>query len=216
MQSWIRTKFQEYHIVDSVEQWSPDYISNRDKFLTELSGLPVSSSARWKFYMLRIERRLRYIKAEHQPFGKLSGEDLITLQVLLSTISSLSTSDVSKLYTKTALINDASALTFASIGTSRTRVEALLQKGVLKELIDPAITSDKRKKYIYASANTRVEFYQDCILEMLSHIGRVADLFGQDSMQLQREVDLFAEYQIITKEEIFRFLEERKNETERN
>ena len=210
MKSWLRTKFEKYQIIDRPEQWSSDYLSNRDKFLTELSGSPVSSSARWKFYLLRIERRCRYIEAEHQPFKKLSGEELVTLQALHSTIVSLKASDVSRLFTKTGLISKTSALTSASLGTSRTWVEALLQRGVLKELTDPAITADRRKKYLYASANTRVEFYKGCIYEMLSHIIGVQGLFGRNSVQMQRELDLFAGYQILTKEEIIQFLEERK------
>ena len=214
MQNWIDLKFESYAITDSVDQWSPAYISDRDKFLTRLSGTSVSSANRWKFYILRVERRLRYVYAEHQPFKKLSGEDLVTLQALRSTIISLEASDVSLLFAKTDLISKISAVTFSSLGTSRTWVEALIQRGVLKELTDSAITSDKRKKYLYASANTRVKFYKDCIREMLNHISGVANLFGQESIQLQREIDLFAGYQVITKGEIFQFLEERKNLTE--
>ena len=210
MQNWINLKFESYAITDSVDQWSPAYIFDRDKFLTRLSGTGVSSVNRWKFYILRVERRLRYADAEHQPFKKLSGEDLITLQALRSTIISLKASDVSLLFAKTDLMSKTSALTFSSAGTSRTWVEALIQKGVLKELTDSAITSDKRKKYLYASANTRVEFYKQCIHEMLNHIRGVADLFGKESMQLKREIDLFAGYEVLTKEEIFQFLEEKK------
>ena len=210
MQNWINLKFESYAITDSVDQWSPAYIFDRDKFLTRLSGTGVSSVNRWKFYILRVERRLRYADAEHQPFKKLSGEDLITLQALRSTIISLKASDVSLLFAKTDLMSKTSALTFSSAGTSRTWVEALIQKGVLKELTDSAITSDKRKKYLYASANTRVRFYKHCIHEMLNHISGVADLFGKESMQLKREIDLFAGYQVLTKEEIFQFLEEKK------
>ena len=129
----------------------------------------------------------------------------------VNTIISLKASDVSLLFAKTDLMSKTSALTFSSSGTSRTWVEALIQKGVLKELTESAITSDKRKKYLYASANTRVKFYKYCIHEMLNHISGVADLFGQESIQLKREIDLFAGYQVLTKEEIFQFLEERTN-----
>ena len=100
MQNWINLKFESYAITDSVDQWSPAYIFDRDKFLTRLSGTGVSSVNRWKFYILRVERRLRYADAEHQPFKKLSGEDLITLQALRSTIISLKASDVSLLLLK--------------------------------------------------------------------------------------------------------------------
>ena len=210
MPDWVDLKFESYAITDSIDQWSPSYISDRDKFLTSLTGTSVSLANRWKFYILRVERRLRYVNAEHQPFKKLSGEDLVTLLALHTTIISLSISDVSKLYTKTALIGSVSALTNTSVGTARTWVEALTQKGVIKELSDPTLTNDKRKKYLYAPSNTRVEFYKDCIYEMVVHIGRVADLFGQHSIQLQREIDLFAGYEIIKKEEIFQFLEEIK------
>ena len=206
MQNWIDLKFESYAISDSVDQWSPAYIFERDKFLTRLSGTDVSSVNRWKFYILRVERRLRYIDAKHQPFKKLSGEDLVTLQVLRSTLMSLRISKVSNLYTKTALISNASVLTFASTGTSRAWVEALIQKGVIKELTDPAITGDKRRKYLFASAATRTEFYKNCVLEMLYHIHGVQTLFGQDSMQLQREVNLFVGYDILTKEEIYEYL----------
>lgn len=206
VEKWLSEKFEKYQIVDTPDQWSIDYIPKRDKFLTELSGSPVSSKCRWKFYILRVERRLRYIDAKHQPFKKLSGEDQVTLQVLRSTLMSLRISKVSNLYTKTALISNASALTFASTGTSRAWVEALIQKGVIKELTDPAITGDKRRKYLFASAATRTEFYKNCILEMLYHIHGVQTLFGQGSMQLQREVDLFVGYDILTKEEIYEYL----------
>ena len=210
VEKWLREKFEKYQIVDTMDQWSIDYISKRDNFLTELSGSPVSSCFRWNFYILRVERRLGYINAKHQPFRKLSGEDLVTLQVLRSTLMSLRISKVSNLYTKTALISNASVLTFASTGTSRAWVEALIQKGVIKELTDPAITGDKRRKYLFASAATRTEFYKNCVLEMLYHIHGVQTLFGQGSMQLEREVDLFVGYDILTKEEISQFLEEKK------
>lgn len=92
------------------------------------------------------------------------------------------------------------------MGTSRVWVEALIQKGVIKELTDPAITGDKRRKYLFASAATRTEFYKNCVLEMLYHIHGVATSFGQKSTQLKRENDLFVGYDILTKEEIYEYL----------
>ena len=88
------------------------------------------------------------------------------------------------------------------MGTARTWVESLLQKRVLKELSNPSVIADKRKKYLYASDTTRVEFYKDCVIEMLGHIHGVSELFGADSVQFVKEVDLFAEYKIISKEKI--------------
>ena len=210
MEVWIDAKFEKYAIVDREDQWSPGYITDRDKFLSSLNGSPVSSVKRWKFYILRVERRLRYSGAKHQPFKKISGAEIVTLQALRSTLIGLRTNNIRELYTKTALINSVSASTLVSTGTARTWVEALLHKQVLKEVINPAIVADKRKKYLYASAGTRIEFYKDCILEMLNHISGVEDLFGQGSIQFQREIDLFAGYEIITKQEIFDFLEERQ------
>ena len=55
VEKWLSEKFEKYQIVDTLDQWSIDYISKRDNFLTELSGSPVSSSFRWKFYILRVE-----------------------------------------------------------------------------------------------------------------------------------------------------------------
>ena len=141
---------------------------------------------------------------------KISGAEIVTLQALRSTLIGLRTNSIQELYTKTALINSVSASSLVSTGTARTWVEALLQRQVLQEVINPAIVSDKRKKYLYASAATRVEFYKDCILEMLSHIGAVEDLFGQGSIQIKREIDLFAGYEIITKKEINELLEARQ------
>ena len=194
---WIDAKFEKYAIEDREDQWSPGYITDRDKFLSSLNGSPVSSVKRWKFYILRVERRLRYSGAKHQPFKKFSGAEIVTLQALRSTLIGLRTNNIQELYTKTALINSVSASTLVSTGTARTWVEALLQRRVLQEVINPAIVADKRKKYLYASAATRVEFYKDCILEMLNHISGVEDLFGQGSIQIQREIDLFTGYEII-------------------
>ena len=205
MTDWLDQKFENYAITDAPDQWSPAYIAARDQFLSNLSGKNVSSVNRWKFYILRVERRLRYIEAKHQPFKKLSGEDLVALQAILSTLISLRDSKIPELYTKTALIDRASRGSLASTGTARAWVEALLQRGVLKELTDPAITSDKRKKFLYASAATRVEFYKDSIIEVLNHIAGVKKLFGENSSHLRQEIELFAAYDILFIEEIHEF-----------
>ena len=62
----------------------------------------------------------------------------------------------------------------------------------LKQLSYSSVTDDKRKKFFYPSNTTRVEFYKDCVIEMLSHIRGVAELFGSDSVQFAKEVDLCA------------------------
>ena len=205
MTNWLDRKFEGYAITDAADQWSPAYVSARDKFLSSLCQRDVSSVNRWKFYILRVERRLRYMEAKHQPFRKLSGEDLVTLQAILSTLISLRDSKIPELHTKTALIDHVARTSLASTGTARTWVEALLQKGVLKELTDPVITSDKRKKFLYASAATRIEFYKDCINEMLNHISGVKKLFGENSLQFRKEIELFAAYDVLSPEEIFEF-----------
>ena len=194
--------FEWYEIVDRDDQWSPGYVADRDKFLSRHTGSIVSSASRWKFYTLRVERRLRYAQAKHQPFRKFSGEELVTQQAIRSTLVSLRLAKPSELFTKTALIDLASKSTLVSTGTARTWVESLLQRKVLKELSNPSVTDDKRKKYLYASDTTRIEFYKDCIIEMLGHIRGVAELFGPDSVQLAKEVDLFAAYEIMSKEKI--------------
>ena len=206
MRNWLDNKFEEYRIVDRIDLWSPAYIVERDKFLTQQVGSPVSSINRWKFYILRVERRLRYVSAKHQPFKKLAGEDLVTLHILRSTLNSLSESNISTLYTKTALITTTSSSSLSSTGTVRTWVEALLQRGIIKELVDPAVTSDKRKKILYASAATRVGFYKDCVVEMLNHINGVQILFGRDSVHFVKEVELFSKYEILSKDEILSLL----------
>ena len=206
MRNWLDKKFEEYEIVDGVDLWSPAYIVERDKFLTRQIGSPVSSVNRWKFYILRVERRLRYVSAKHQPFKKLAGEDLVTLHILRSTLNSLSESKISMLYTKTALISTTSSSILSSTLTVRTWIEALLQRGVIKELVDPAVTSDKRKKILYASAARRVKFYKDCVVEMLNHINGVQILFGRDSNQFTKEVELFSEYKILSEDEILLLL----------
>ncbi len=202
MRDLIDEIFEKYEIIDRDDQWSPGYVSGRDIFLSNLTGQKVSSVSRWKFYTLRVERRLRYNEAKHQPFKKFSGEELVTQQALRSTLVSLRLAKPSELFTKTALIDLASKSTLVSTGTARTWVESLLQKKVLKELSNPSVTVDKRKKYLYASDTTRVEFYKDCIIEMLSHIRGVLELFGAESSQFSKEVNLFAEYEIIPKEKI--------------
>ena len=202
MRDLIDEVFEKYEIVDRDDQWSPSYVGDRDKFLSTLTGSEVSSDGRWKFYILRVERRLRYNQAKHQPFKKFSGEELVTQQALRSTLVSLRLAKPSELFTKTALIELASKSTLVSMGTARTWVESLLQKRVLKELSNPSVIADKRKKYLYASDTTRVEFYKDCVIEMLGHIHGVSELFGADSVQFVKEVDLFAEYKIISKEKI--------------
>ena len=45
-----------------------------------------------------------------------------------------------------------------------------------------------------------------CIIEMLSHICGVAELFGSDSMQLSKEVDMFVSYEIIPKNTIIEII----------
>lgn len=206
MRDLVDDIFDGYEIVDRDDQWSPSYVGDRDKFLSSLTGSTVSSSSRWKFYTLRVDRRLRYNQATHQPFKKFSGEELVTQLALRSTLISLRLAQPSELFTKTALIDTASKSTLVSTGTARTWVESLLQKRVLKELSDPSVTVDKRKKYLYSSDTTRVEFYKDCVIEMLSHIRGVAELFGSDSVQFTKEVDLFAAYEIIPKNKILEII----------
>ena len=206
MRDLVDDIFDEYEIIDRDDQWSPSYVGDRDKFLSSLTGSKVSSASRWKFYTLRVERRLRYNQATHQPFKKFSGEELVTQLALRSTLISLRLAQPAELFTKTGIIDTASRSTLVSTGTARTWVESLLQKKVLKELSNPSVTVDKRKKYLYSSDTTRVEFYKDCIIEMLSHIRGVAELFGSDSIQLSKEVDLFASYEIIPKNTIIEII----------
>ena len=206
MRDLVDDIFDEYEIIDRDDQWSPNYVVERDKFLSNIIGSKVSSARRWKFYTLRVERRLRYNQATHQPFKKFSGEELVTQLALRSTLISLRLAQPSELFTKTAIIDTASRSTLVSTGTARTWVESLLQKKVLKELSNPSVTGDKRKKYLYSSDTTRVEFYKDCIIEMLSHICGVAELFGSDSIQLSKEIDLFASYEIIPKNTIIEII----------
>ena len=210
MRDLIDEIFEKYEIIDRDDQWSPSYVGDRDKFLSDLLGLGVSSVGRWKFYTLRVERRLRYNQAKHHPFKKFTGEELVTQHALRSTFVSLRLAKPSELFTKTALIDMASKSTLVSTGTARTWVESLLQKKVLKELSNPTVTIDKRKKYLYSSDTTRVEFYKDCVIEMLSHIRGVAELFGSDSVQFTKEVDLFAAYEIIPKKIILEINSEKQ------
>ena len=208
MRDFVDDIFDKYEIIDRDDQWSPSYVGDRDNFLSSLIGSTVSSVGRWKFYILRVERRLRYNQAQHQPFKKFSGEELVTQLALRSTLISLRLAQPSELFTKTALIDVASKSTLVSTGTARTWVESLLQKKVLKELSHPSVTVDKRIKYLYASDSTRVEFYKDCVIEMLSHIRGVSELFGLNSVQFAKEVDLFAAYEIISQEKILEIISE--------